>query len=944
MVTSSLSMDHIKQALAAMYSPTAAQHEKKQATEFLELFQKLPDAWLVVQILSDLQEPLEYRMFAAQTLRSKATYDLLQLPESSYVQLKDSVLDLLRTYASKDKLIRTQLSLTLCQLALQYLQWDNAMDEITTCLSEAGSVPALLEFLKILPEELTESNKTALTDDEFNARTAVLITDNVERVLLLLKTLYEQQACAPELLLDCLNSWLKECPIDKVLGVDTLAQLVFKLLVQEDTFEKACECLSTILRETGDMDNYQLIDAIYQQLLEVHSFYANQPDKLADPEVFSMLTKLYVDAGESWHVLIAKNPAHFKPLVQILLECCRYDEDLDVVKYTFYFWYLLKQMLTLPKFEDARSEFSPIYLQLILVIIKHLCYPVGADQQPLFSDKEEHDKFKDFRYEMGDVLKDCCAVAGAQKALRVPFEQLQQLLAQPGAPWPLVEAPLFSMRVMAKEVSPRENTILPTIMQLLVQLPEHPKIRYATTLVLGRYSEWTARNPKFLQVQLQYIIKGFETSDADRDVCNAACQALMYFCQDCAELLTGYLDQLYVLYQQVRGHIEVKSTYDLVDGLAHVVKELPASDQLAATQTFLDPSVHRLAELCDSGDKNDDNTVSALHDEAEILSIFFRIVRCLNFDAPTYPAAEYFGHTVWPLITRVLGKFGTVLKVSERFAKVLKNAIQSCSTYLTALLPQIAQLLHDGFRTTCFGCYLWVSGVAIREFGDEVSGAETHDVVFHLGVQQSSVFFNVAKSEDLRGMPDVIEDYFNMASDLLMYFPEKVTHNGELLTSILAAAELALSTSEERNPLMAVVHFFVDLVAWGSEYPPVSFFEGDTQLVQQHVQSFLVAEAHGQRLVQMVLEGLIYKFYNDPDANDLLVKILSVAPDKTQAITWLQQAVSGLANVSEKEVHKLISAITVALPNKDNRRVRMAIKDFVSWYTRKNVNSRANFS
>lgn len=941
-------MDQIKQALGAMYLPGTAQEQKKHAAAFLETFQKSPEAWPVVhQLLADPSLPLEYRMFAAQTLRSKATYDLLQLPRDSLALLKDSVLLLLAQCAPADRLIRTQLSLALCQLALQYLEWDNAMGEITAALSTAESLPALLEFLKILPEELTESNKTALTDDEFNRRTAALIGSNVDQVLLLLAQLHDQRTCDNALLLDTLTSWIKECAIEKVLAVDLLANLMFKSLVAESTFERACECVGAALRETADIDNYPLIDAIYHQLLEVHQHYAANPYHLEDPDVVSALTKLYVDAGESWHVLIAKNPAHFKPLVQLLLQCCRYEDDLDVVKYTFYFWYMLKQMLTLPKFEEARKELAPIYLDLILVIIAHLRYPIGPDQKTQFADKEEEDKFKDFRYEMGDVLKDCCAVAGGPRALQIPFLQIQNLLAQQLAPWPQLEAPLFSMRVMAKEVSHKESTILPTIMEMLVQLPEHPEIRYAATLVLGRYTEWTAQNPKFLEVQLNYIIKGFDNPhSATKDVSNATCQALMYFCQDCAPLLVNYMDQLYMLYQQVRGTLDVKATYDLVDGLAHVIKALPEEQQLKSTHTFLDPTVLLLQKTHEQGHAGDDAVATALYDEGEILSIFFRILRCLNFEGPQYPVAQYFCETVWPLVTVVLGKHGALLKVSERLVKVVKHAVQGCSVYLTPILPQMAQLLHHGFQTTCFGCYLWVSGVMIREFSDEVSTPETHEVAFQLGLSQSAAFFAVLKSNtiDVRGIPDVIEDYFNMANDLLMYFPDKVTASTELTSSILNAAVVALSTSEERNPLMAAVHFFIDLLSWGSPYPPVSFFDGDTDQVRLHVKQFLVCDNHGPRLAKVVLHGLIYKYYNDPDANDLLIKILTVAPDTAQAIGWVHAAAAALPNVSDQELHKLVGAINVALPNKDNRRVRMAVKDFVSWYTRKNVNSRANFA
>lgn len=942
-------MDLVKQALGAMYS-NASQDQKKEATSFLENFQKSLDAWQISHDLLRSTDSLEFKMFAAQTLRSKATYDMLQLPEETHMQLKDSVLELLTKYTdlSKDRLIRTQLCLALSQLALQCLQWNNAMEEITTQLSARPDyLPALLEFLKVLPEELSDANRTALTDEEFSARTYQLISSNVERVLMLLKTIIDQGSARNLTVLDCLNSWIKECPVESVLTVDAFVTLIFKALREESTFDKGIECLCTVLRETRDIDNYQLIDALYQQVLQVHEFYAGSPGKLEDPEVFSGLTKLYVEAGESWHVLIAKNASHFKPLVQILLECCRYDEDLDVVKYTFYFWYQLKQMLTLARFEEAKKEFQPIYLELIHVIIKHLCYPTTGDDSNLFdNDKEQEDKFKEFRYEMGDVLKDCCAVAGAPKALNVPFQQIQSILALQNSQWQLLEAPLFSMRVMAKEVSKKEKTILPVIMQMLVQLPEHPKIRYATTLVLGRYSEWTAKNPEFLQVQLNYIIKGFENASNEKDIVNATSQALMYFCQDCSEALVNYLEQLYMLYQQVQGQLDVKSTYDLVNGLAHVIKEIRPGEQYKTSETFLHPTITRISELCATGDPADENVTTALHDQAEILSIFLHILRCPDLDVAEYPIANLFMDKIWPLLAQVLTKFGKSLKVSEHVVKVIKNAVQGCGIYLNPLLPQLTQLLHEGFRSTYYGCYLWVTGVIIREFGDEASSQTTHESVYQLALFQSASFFellNTNSALDIRSIPDVIEDYFHMANDLLMFFPVKMISNADLMNSVLHAGVLALTTSEEYNPLMSCVHFFVDYVSWGSEYPPVSFFEDNPKEVQRLVKEFLVSEDHGQKLVKVVLDGLIYKFYNDVDANDLLIKILSVTPQMELAVQWLQNAVSALPNVSGKEMEKLIGAISVALPNKDNRRVRMSIKDFVSWYARKNVNSRATF-
>ena len=46
----------------------------------------------------------------------------------------------------------------------------------------------------------------------------------------------------------------------------------------------------------------------------------------------------------------------------------------------------------------------------------------------------------------------------------------------------------------------------------------------------------------------------------------ATSHALMYFCQDCSELLVNYLEQLYMLYGQVKDQMDLESNYELADG------------------------------------------------------------------------------------------------------------------------------------------------------------------------------------------------------------------------------------------------------------------------------------------------------------------------------------------------------------------------------------------
>ena len=60
-----------------------------------------------------------------------------------------------------------------------------------------------------------------------------------------------------------------------------MVSLVFQSLSNDQTFEKAIECLVTIIRETRDIDNYEIIDALYQQVLQLNKYmHENTPDKL----------------------------------------------------------------------------------------------------------------------------------------------------------------------------------------------------------------------------------------------------------------------------------------------------------------------------------------------------------------------------------------------------------------------------------------------------------------------------------------------------------------------------------------------------------------------------------------------------------------------------------------------------------------------------------------
>lgn len=88
-------------------------------------------------------------------------FDLDQLPPDSIVALRDSVLNLLVAFASGPRPIQTQLCVCLASLAIQMLSWKDVLATVGSALgSSAGD--CVLEFLKILPEEVTEGRKINL--------------------------------------------------------------------------------------------------------------------------------------------------------------------------------------------------------------------------------------------------------------------------------------------------------------------------------------------------------------------------------------------------------------------------------------------------------------------------------------------------------------------------------------------------------------------------------------------------------------------------------------------------------------------------------------------------------------------------------------------------------------------------------------------------------------
>lgn len=361
--------------------------------------------------------------------------------------------------------------------------------------------------------------------------------------------------------------------------------------------------MCTIFRDTREVDeSIEVIQLIYPRIMSLRPKIAEFAES-DDLDTYKGITRLYAEAGEAWVVMIARLPTEFRGLVEAILECCARDRDRESISLTFLFWYEFKQMITLENYKEAQDQYTDVFAKLVDIMIKHLEFPIaeGSDETDLFDgDREQEEKFREFRHQMGDVLKDCCDVITVTACLGKAFDLIQRWRSTWGFQstgvsvphWQELEAPLFSMRAMGRNVSSEENVVLHQVIPLIVQIPDHEKLRFQAIMALGRYTDWTAQHPEFLQPQLNFVIAGFQHDS--KEVVRAAALAFKFFGTDCRKLLQDHVSQLHDFYESVLDKLPPASQEEITEGVASVVSVQPVNKIYDTLKLYCDPIMKRL--------------------------------------------------------------------------------------------------------------------------------------------------------------------------------------------------------------------------------------------------------------------------------------------------------------------------------------------------------------
>ena len=416
--------------------------------------------------------------------------------------------------------------------------------------------------------------------------------------------------------MECVSSWLREIPVADVVN-SPLFDAVVKALSVDSAFEAAVDCMCTILRDTREVDeSIEIIQLIYPRLISLRQKIA-QAAKADDQDTYKGLTRIFAEAGEHWVVMIARLPNEFRGIVEAILECCARDTDREAISLTFLFWYEFKQMITLEKYKPALDLYLNVFSKLVDIMIKHMEYPTpeGPDETDLFDgDREQEEKFREFRHQMGDVLKDCCEVITVTECLGKAFKLIQQWITIHGSSatktkvphWQELEAPLFAMRAMGRMVSPEESVVLHQVIPIIVEIlkhVDHEKLRFQAIMALGRYTEWTSQHPEFLQDQLKFVMDAFKVESPE--VVKAAALAFRFFGTDCRKLLADHVEMLHKFYESVLDDLVPASQEEVTEGVACVVSAQPLDKIYPMMKLYCDPIIQRMMSQAQSAKSGD---------------------------------------------------------------------------------------------------------------------------------------------------------------------------------------------------------------------------------------------------------------------------------------------------------------------------------------------------
>ena len=137
----------------------------------------------------------------------------------------------------------------------------------------------------------------------------------------------------------------------------------------------------------------------------------------------------------------------------------------------------------------------------------------------------------------------------------------------------------------------------------------------------------------------------------------------------------------------------------------------------------------------------------------ELLTIFIQTVSPYVEPNQEHPAIHLLSD-IWPALCDTLSIYGSTQFISESVAKNFKNIIYSYRIHSLPLLGPMAEKLVWAFEQYGFGCFLWVSGAIVRQFGHEEIDDNVKNGIWDFVERQCVNTFHLLEKHKPNDIPD----------------------------------------------------------------------------------------------------------------------------------------------------------------------------------------------
>lgn len=798
---------------------------KKTADAWLTKFQQTPAAWQVCdQILGHAETPVQFRFFAAQTMRTKVQFDFYELPADSYSSLRDTLLNHVDKFRAPEcQPIHTQLAMAVADLAIQM---DSAWpDVIDTLFQKFGQNPdaysSLLEVLRMLPEE--NHNHKLMTDTYKRYSTRERFTMEAPKVVQFLLNLQCPSVAAKKKVLECFLSWIKFTNLQpSEMAQNPLLPECFKSITEGgELAETATDIIIEMLRMSNrDLQFYQpIIERIFSLLAALLSKFEallrQGPEQAVntDRDGLQQICRIYVETAECLVPLIMEQSTNPEVLsiLQVICQCT----DLPVPEISsipLEFWHRLANEVCRHPENDAKiDQFQSIYVQLLVVAIRRCT--LSTDEDPFLAD----DEVTAYRQRLLSLIEDCLEILTPNSALDHVLTSLQK---DHKAGVIVQEAHFYCLSVIGARAEVQANSVLwqlikslpPLINQIIDQDTREAALLSFTKKtaieLLGSLCNWVQTSPDFMRSSLEMISMLLLTQapagapqhivERNKQLQQSAAMSFKEICIGGKQLLGDLVPNLTQLYVQTMA-LPIRMHLFIVDGVATVVTQIKEPE---AFKSGLEKLVTPLVQGLNSESERP-NLLSEILDR---LTYIIQKVKARQGSAIAAAAGTLISNTFWPLLQQTIRSHPGDAKVVEKSCRLLKHSMRCVPDLFKANVSSVASTLIPAFQSHQHSSYLYSAEILANTYADD---PEIVPVLTHLFHQLSSTALQclvVARNQgQMENITELVEDFYGMFERYLRYAPTIVLE-APTLPSTLQLWHSVISV-QQKDAIEAIIAF-----------------------------------------------------------------------------------------------------------------------------------------